>query len=218
MFRYERPQKGRQRQFHQIGVELIGVPDPQADVEVIALGRCILDGLGLKGNVTLELNTLGDPESRETYRGALVGYLSGHLGKLSADSRERLERNPLRILDSVITSYSIHYTKLYDARRGVAGIFSRRGLMPGDAAVVSRRLLGRIRDVMAKPGLPEDRLNVIVRCIAEEMQAAVCSCYVMRAGEVLELFATEGLRKSAVHQTRLRVGEGLVGFISYNFV
>lgn len=86
--------------------------------------------------------------------------------------------------------------------------------MPGDAAVVSRRLLGRIRDVMAKPGLPEDRLNVIVRCIAEEMQAAVCSCYVMRAGEVLELFATEGLRKSAVHQTRLRVGEGLVGFIA----
>ena len=86
--------------------------------------------------------------------------------------------------------------------------------MPGDAAVVSRRLLGRIREVMAKPGLPEDRLNVIVRCIAEELQAAVCSCYVMRAGEVLELFATEGLRKSAVHQTRLRVGEGLVGFIA----
>lgn len=86
--------------------------------------------------------------------------------------------------------------------------------MPADAAVVSRRLLGRIRDVMAKPGLPEDRLNVIVRCIAEEMQAAVCSCYVMRAGEVLELFATEGLRKTAVHMTRLRVGEGLVGFIA----
>ncbi len=86
--------------------------------------------------------------------------------------------------------------------------------MPGDAAVVSRRLLGRIREVMAKPGLPEDRLNIIVRCIAEELQAAVCSCYVMRAGEVLELFATEGLRKSAVHQTRLRVGEGLVGFIA----
>jgi phosphotransferase system enzyme I (PtsP) len=86
--------------------------------------------------------------------------------------------------------------------------------MPGDSAVVSRRLLGRIRDVMAKPGLPEERLNVIVRCIAEDMRAAVCSCYVMRAGEVLELFATEGLRSSAVHQTRLRVGEGLVGFIA----
>ncbi len=86
--------------------------------------------------------------------------------------------------------------------------------MPADAAAVSRRLLGRIRDVMAKPGLPEERLNVIVRCIAEDMRAAVCSCYVMRAGEVLELFATEGLRESAVHQTRLRVGEGLVGFIA----
>ncbi len=100
MFRYERPQKGRQRQFHQIGVELIGVPDPQADVEVIALGRAILDGLGVRGNVTLELNTLGDAESRDAYRVALVGYLAGHLGRLSADSRERLERNPLRILDS----------------------------------------------------------------------------------------------------------------------
>lgn len=86
--------------------------------------------------------------------------------------------------------------------------------MPGDAATVSRRLLGRIRDVMAKPGMPEERLNVIVGCIAEDMRAAVCSCYVMRAGEVLELFATEGLRASAVHQTRLRVGEGLVGFIA----
>ncbi len=100
MFRYERPQKGRQRQFHQIGVELLGVPDAQADVEVIALGRHILDSLGLKGNVTLEINTLGDTESREAYRGALVNYLSGHLGLLSADSRERLDRNPLRILDS----------------------------------------------------------------------------------------------------------------------
>lgn len=100
MFRYERPQKGRQRQFHQIGVELIGVPDAQADVEVIALGRAILDGLGVRGNVTLELNTLGDAESRDAYRVALVGYLAGHLGRLSADSRERLERNPLRILDS----------------------------------------------------------------------------------------------------------------------
>ncbi|SBV91916.1 histidyl tRNA synthetase [uncultured Alphaproteobacteria bacterium] len=100
MFRYERPQKGRQRQFHQIGVELIGVPDPQADVEVIALGRAILDGLGLRGNVALELNTLGDPESRDAYRVALVGYLAGHVGKLSADSRDRFERNPLRILDS----------------------------------------------------------------------------------------------------------------------
>jgi len=100
MFRYERPQKGRQRQFHQVGAELIGVAEPLADVEIIALGRHMLDALGLRGDVTLEINTLGDPESREAYRGALVNYLSGHIGKLSADSRDRLERNPLRILDS----------------------------------------------------------------------------------------------------------------------
>ncbi|MBN2752282.1 MAG: histidine--tRNA ligase, partial [Rhodospirillaceae bacterium] len=100
MFRYERPQKGRQRQFHQVGVELLGVADPQADVEVVAMGRHILDSLGLKGNVTLEINTLGDVESREAYRDALVAYLSKHVADLSADSRERLDRNPLRILDS----------------------------------------------------------------------------------------------------------------------
>lgn len=100
MFRYERPQKGRQRQFHQIGVELLGVADPQADVEVIALGRNILSALGIAGKITLEINTLGDPESRDAYRGALVAHLSAHLAELSAESRDRLERNPLRILDS----------------------------------------------------------------------------------------------------------------------
>jgi histidyl-tRNA synthetase len=100
MFRYERPQKGRYRQFHQIGAELIGVPQPQADIEVIALGRRILHELGIGDRVELELNTLGDPESRTAYRGALVSYLKAHLGELSEDSRNRLERNPLRILDS----------------------------------------------------------------------------------------------------------------------
>ncbi len=100
MFRYERPQKGRFRQFHQIGVELLGVPQPQADIEVIALGQRILDRLGIAGHVVLELNTLGDPESRAAYREALVRYFTGHLAQLSEDSRRRLERNPLRILDS----------------------------------------------------------------------------------------------------------------------
>ncbi len=100
MFRHERPQKGRQRQFHQIGVELIGVPQPLADVEVIACGAQILDALGLKDAVTLELNTLGDPESRAAYREALVAYFSAHVDALSEDSRDRLTRNPLRILDS----------------------------------------------------------------------------------------------------------------------
>ena len=100
MFRYERPQKGRFRQFHQIDVELIGVAQPQADIEVIALGRRILDALGVRARTVLELNTLGDAESRTAYRDALVGYFSGHAARLSEDSLRRLERNPLRILDS----------------------------------------------------------------------------------------------------------------------
>jgi histidyl-tRNA synthetase len=100
MFRYERPQKGRFRQFHQIGVELIGVAQPQADIEVIALGRRILDALGIGDRVVLELNTLGDSESRRAYRQALVSYFSARASELSEDSQRRLDRNPLRIFDS----------------------------------------------------------------------------------------------------------------------
>jgi len=100
MFRYERPQKGRFRQFHQIGVELIGVAQPQADIEVIASGRRILDALGIGDRVVLELNTLGDSESRRAYRQALVSYFSARASELSEDSQRRLERNPLRIFDS----------------------------------------------------------------------------------------------------------------------
>jgi histidyl-tRNA synthetase len=100
MFRYERPQKGRMRQFHQIGVELLGVAQPLGDVEVIALGVQILRELGILEHTTLELNTLGDTESRQSYRTALVEYFEKHVDRLSADSRDRLTRNPLRILDS----------------------------------------------------------------------------------------------------------------------
>jgi histidyl-tRNA synthetase len=100
MFRYERPQKGRLRQFHQIGVELLGVAEPVGDVEVIALGAAILDALGVAGSITLELNTLGNTESRAAYRERLVEYFGDHRDDLSDDSRDRLERNPLRILDS----------------------------------------------------------------------------------------------------------------------
>ncbi|RED48064.1 histidine--tRNA ligase [Aestuariispira insulae] len=100
MFRYEKPQKGRQRQFHQIGVELIGAAQPQADVEVIAAGVAVLKSLGIYEETTLELNTLGDPASRTAYRDALVAYFSAHKDKLSEDSLMRLEKNPLRILDS----------------------------------------------------------------------------------------------------------------------
>jgi histidyl-tRNA synthetase len=100
MFRYERPQKGRFRQFHQIDVELIGAAPPAADVEVIALGADILDALGILKRTVLELNTLGDAASRQAYREALVAYYAQHRAGLSEDSLKRLERNPLRILDS----------------------------------------------------------------------------------------------------------------------
>ena len=100
MFRYERPQKGRYRQFHQIGAELIGAPEPLADAEIIALGWQILQALGVSGSVVLELNTLGDAASRDAYRAALVAYFGANRDSLSADSRTRLEHNPLRILDS----------------------------------------------------------------------------------------------------------------------
>ena len=100
MFRFERPQKGRQRQFHQIDVEVIGAPEPAADVEVIAVAADILAALGILDRCTLELNSLGDGESRQSYRTALVAYLEQHRARLSEDSLRRLERNPLRVLDS----------------------------------------------------------------------------------------------------------------------
>jgi histidyl-tRNA synthetase len=100
MFRYERPQKGRLRQFHQTGVELIGVADPMGDVEIIAVGVEFLRRIGVWDRCYLDINSLGDTESRKTYRDVLVSYLSGHKDKLSKESLERLERNPMRILDS----------------------------------------------------------------------------------------------------------------------
>ena len=100
MFRYERPQKGRQRQFTQFGVELLGVETPQADIEVISMAYEFLEKLGLNGQVTVEINSLGDAESRDAYREKLVAYLQEHFDELSQDSKNRLERNPLRILDS----------------------------------------------------------------------------------------------------------------------
>jgi histidyl-tRNA synthetase len=100
MFRRERPQKGRQRQFHQIDAEILGVAGPQADVEVIALGAHILDALGLDADIMLELNSLGDTESRQNYRDQLVAFFNDHRSVLSEESLVRLEKNPLRILDS----------------------------------------------------------------------------------------------------------------------
>src|SRR6185312_15436254 len=100
MFRYERPQKGRFRQFHQIDVELIGAAQPAGDVEIIALAADILDALGVLKRTALELNTLGDLASRLAYREALIAYYTSRSDGLSEDSLKRLERNPLRILDS----------------------------------------------------------------------------------------------------------------------
>lgn len=100
MFRYERPQKGRMRQFHQIGAELIGPSGGLADAEIICLGARVLKDLGVLDKCTLHLNTLGDDDSRTAYRGALVAYLERHKSKLSENSQRRLAENPLRILDS----------------------------------------------------------------------------------------------------------------------
>lgn len=99
MFRYERPQAGRQRQFHQIGVEVLGSADPRADAEVIAIATNILQTLGLK-NLRLDINSVGDLEDRQRYRQALVDYLTPYKDELDPDSQQRLSRNPLRILDS----------------------------------------------------------------------------------------------------------------------
>jgi histidyl-tRNA synthetase len=100
MFRYERPQKGRYRQFHQIGIEVLGAAEPLADAEVIACGWHIQRELGVSDGTVLEVNTLGDRPSREAYRAALIAYFTAHKDQLSEESRMRLEKNPLRILDS----------------------------------------------------------------------------------------------------------------------
>jgi histidyl-tRNA synthetase len=139
MFRHERPQKGRLRQFHQIGVELLGVAGPLGDVEVIALGAHILDVLGILEHTKLELNTLGDTESRTAYRKVLVDYLSAHVDKLSEESRARLERNPLRVLDS----------KDADDKKIVA-----------DAPVFDDHLTAEARDFFAQVRDGLDQLNI----------------------------------------------------------
>lgn len=100
LFRYERPQKGRYRQFHQIDAEIIGAGEPQADVELLCMADQLLKELGISEGVTLQLNTLGDADSRDSWRAALMAYFQAVRGELSEDSQDRLERNPLRILDS----------------------------------------------------------------------------------------------------------------------
>ena len=100
VFRYERPQKGRYRQFHQIDAEIIGAAEPQADVELLVLADQLLRELRISEGVTLQLNTLGDAATRDAWREALVAHFEAHREELSEDSLARLEKNPLRILDS----------------------------------------------------------------------------------------------------------------------
>ncbi|MGK7294320.1 MAG: histidine--tRNA ligase [Candidatus Wenzhouxiangella sp. M2_3B_020] len=104
MFRRERPQKGRQRQFHQTGVEVFGLDAPAADAELIALGSRLWRELGIERHVSLEINTLGDRDDRRRYRRALVDFLQPMRDRLDEDSRRRLETNPLRIFDSKVES------------------------------------------------------------------------------------------------------------------
>jgi histidyl-tRNA synthetase len=99
-FRYERPQKGRFRQFHQIDAEIIGTDSPQADVELLVMADQLLKELGITEGVTLQLNTLGDADTRDAWRAALVAHFEAHRGEISEESLVRLEKNPMRILDS----------------------------------------------------------------------------------------------------------------------
>lgn len=99
-FRHERPQKGRYRQFHQCSAEVFGLPGPDIDAELIFMTANILEKLGIKQNAKLEINSLGTPESRSSYRKKLVEYLNDHKADLDEDSLRRLDKNPLRILDS----------------------------------------------------------------------------------------------------------------------
>lgn len=100
MFRYERPQKGRLRQFHQIGVEVLGIDSPLMDIECLQLGYELLKTIGIEKKCVLNINTLGDAESRKVYKEKLVSYYEQYRNELSEDSLKRLEKNPLRILDS----------------------------------------------------------------------------------------------------------------------
>src|SRR5690349_20046045 len=100
VFRYERPQKGRFRQFHQLDAEITGTDAPAADVELLVLADQLLHELGIADGVTLQLNTLGDADTRDAWRSALVTHFGKHRGDLSEDSLTRLDKNPLRILDS----------------------------------------------------------------------------------------------------------------------
>ena len=149
MFRYERPQKGRYRQFHQIDIELIGPSEPLADAEVITCGWEILKALGVHTDTMLELNTLGDTASRAAYREALVAYFTANKAALASDSLVRLERNPMRILDS----------KEPRERELIAGAPKIWPYLSPDAAA----FYGKVREHLARFGVPFRENPGIVR-------------------------------------------------------
>jgi histidyl-tRNA synthetase len=144
MFRYERPQKGRTRQFHQIDIEVLGSEGPLADAEVIACGWNILRELGVSDGAVLELNTLGDPASRAQYRAALVAYFTDRRDRLSPDSLLRLERNPLRILDS--------------KDEGDRALLGDAPLVTDHLTPEAAAFFNRLQDLLARFGVPF-RLN-----------------------------------------------------------
>ena len=121
VFRYERPQKGRYRQFHQIDAEVIGAAEPAADVELLVFADQLIRELGISDGVTLQLNTLGDAETRDAWRAALVAHFEAHRRELSEDSLARLDKNPLRILDSK----DPRDRPIADAAPGIDGFLTR---------------------------------------------------------------------------------------------
>ena len=144
MFRYERPQKGRYRQFDQIGVECLGMDGPDIDAEILLMSARIWEALGIEDNVTLELNSLGDLSSRQRYQAALIGYLNDYRSELDEDSLRRLSSNPLRILDS----------KVPDTQRLLAGAPELPEFLDED----SRQHFGGLCEILDQAGL-QYRIN-----------------------------------------------------------
>jgi histidyl-tRNA synthetase len=139
MFRYERPQKGRRRQFHQIGVELLGVADATSDAEAIAIAWDLLADLGV-GGLELEINSLGTPEDRQRYRTELVSWLEAHHDQLDPDSQNRVSTNPLRVLDS----------KNPDTQALLAGAPTLADALAGE----SHERFARVRQALEALGIP----------------------------------------------------------------
>ena len=193
MFRYERPQKGRYRQFHQIGAEAFGLAGPDIDAELILICGRIWSRLGLT-DITLELNSLGTPESRAEYRDLLVNYFSDHYGQLDEDSRRRLGQNPLRILDSKNPAMQALLT---DAGLGVDIVGVRLQDMHPPLEVVPA-----FRDVASAQEDKETAINVAWRYRDETVNLARGEA--ARQGEIARSDSGSGARRSPLALSRPR--------------